>query len=86
MGLGLWTIRCEPLTVDLSTHETATANDRLPDKTWEQQGFQFPRGDGSIIVRAAFAQALLLQLNYMLSPRCEDEILSEPEAQPDLSW
>ena len=72
--------------VDLSTHETAATNDRLPDKTWKQQSFAFPRGESSTTVRAAFAHAVLLELNYMLSPLCHDNVLSEPEVQSPLSW
>jgi hypothetical protein len=72
--------------VDLSTHEMATLNNRLPDKTWEQHPFQFPQGNDSTTVRAAYAQAVLLQLNYMLSPDCEDKILNDSQGQPALSW
>lgn len=72
--------------VDLSTHEMAVMNDRLPDKTWEQQSFEFPRGEESTTVRAAFASSVLLELNYMLSPLCDDEVVSDPEVQSPLAW
>ena len=72
--------------VDLSTHEMATLSNRLPDKTWVQQRFQFPQGTNSTTVRAGYAQAVILQLNYMLSSDCDDEILSEQRAEAALSW
>ena len=72
--------------VDLTTHEMATVNNKLPDKTWEQRRFRLPQGENSTAVRAGFAKAVLMNLNYMLSNECNDELFNQLEAEAALSW
>lgn len=64
--------------IDVSTPEVASANGKVPDKTWKQHRHQFPKGTNSSTIRGAFSTAIALQLAYMLSPDCDDSILDEP--------
>ncbi len=59
---------------DLSTPEQVIRGDKIPDSSWQQQNFEYARGENSSTVRSAYAQAVVLQLNYMLGPfYAEDE-------------
>lgn len=69
---------------DLSTPEKVIRGEKLPDKTWRQQEFHYPTGEESSTVRAAFAQAVALQLNYMLGPFCTDDLLEDEYRQSTL--
>jgi hypothetical protein len=61
--------------LDLSTPEQVVKGEKIPDKTWEQRDFQYATGDCSSSVRSAYANAVALQLNYMLGPFCDDDVL-----------
>lgn len=61
--------------LDVSTPERAPANGKVPDKTWTQRKHQFPSGDDSTTVRSAYAAAIAVQLAYMLSDLCDDDVL-----------
>lgn len=71
--------------LDLSTPEQMVINDQIADKTWTQRRFRYPRGEDSTTLRAAYASALALQLNYMLSPICDDDELESIYEQSRLS-
>lgn len=58
--------------IDVSTAENAIKNCKIPDRTWEQTGFKPPCGEDSSTIRAVYSKAILYQLNYMLSPLCDD--------------
>jgi hypothetical protein len=70
--------------LDLSTPEKLIRGEKLADKTWKQQPFEYARGERSSSVRAQFASAIALQLNYMLGPFCDDEILDRQWEQSSL--
>lgn len=70
---------------DLSTTEQVVANEKLPDKTWINRDFRYPTGDESSTVRAAYASAVVLQLNYMLGPFCSDDELESDSEQATLA-
>jgi hypothetical protein len=59
---------------DISTPETAVANNKIPDKRWEQQRIPFPTGDDSTTVRGGFSEAIARMLEYELTPQCDDEM------------
>lgn len=61
--------------LDVSTPENAPANGKIPDKTWSQHNHSFPRGVDSTTVRGQFSGAIAMQLAYMLSPLCDDDVL-----------
>lgn len=67
---------------DLSTPEQVVKNDKLPDSSWKQQDFAYARGENSSTIRAQFAQAVVLQLNYVLGPFYDDD--SGPTMQTTL--
>ena len=69
---------------DLSTNEQVVIGEKIPDKSWSQRDFAYPRGDNSSTVRAAFAKAVALQLNYMLGPFCSDDLVSSAWEQSSL--
>lgn len=71
--------------LDLSTPEQVIRGEKLPDKSWDQRDFEYPTGKDSSTVRAAFASAVVLQLNYMLSPMCSDNMLESEFQQSTLS-
>jgi hypothetical protein len=71
--------------LDLSTPEQVIRGEKLPDKTWIQKEHQYPTGEDSSTVRAAFASAVALQLNYMLSPLCSDETVESEWQQSTLA-
>jgi sulfur carrier protein ThiS len=60
--------------LDISTPETAVANNKIPTKRWHQQRVQLPTGDESTTVRAGFAEAIARMLEYELTPECDDEM------------
>lgn len=70
--------------LDLSTPEQVIRGEKLPDKTWQQRPFEYPTGADSSTVRAAFASAVTLQLNYMLGPFCNDDLLESAYEQSTL--
>lgn len=92
LGLGasltlIKALRDEPRLLDsfdLSTPEQVIRGEKLPDKSWQQREFNYPRGDESSTVRAAFASAVVTQLNFMLGPYCTDEILNDAWEQSTL--
>jgi hypothetical protein len=59
---------------DISTPETAVANNKIPDKRWRQQRIPFPTGTDSTTVRAGFAAAIAQMLEYELTPHCDDDM------------
>jgi hypothetical protein len=59
---------------DISTPERAVANNKIPDKRWEQQRIPFPTGDDSTTVRAGFSEAIARMLEYELTPQCDDDM------------
>lgn len=69
---------------DLSTNEQVVKGEKIPDKSWIQHEFKYPRGENSSTVRAQYAQAVALQLNYMLGPFCEDEVVESQFEQSTL--
>lgn len=69
---------------DLSTPEKVIRGEKLPDKSWQQRHFAYPTGEDSSTVRAAFAHAVVMQLNYMLGPFCSDETLVSEYEQSTL--
>ena len=71
--------------LDLSTPEKVIRGEKLPDKSWQQREFQYPRGENSSTVRCAYASAVALQLNYMLGPFCTDETLTSEFEQSTLA-
>lgn len=71
--------------LDLSTPEMVIRSEKLPDKSWTQRPFAYPTGDESSTVRAQFASAVALQLNYMLGPFCSDDVLDEKFHQSTLA-
>lgn len=72
--------------LDLSTPEKLIRGEKIADKTWKQRPYEYARGERSSSVRAQFASAIALQLNYMLGPFCDDEILDRQwEQQPLLT-
>lgn len=70
--------------LDLSTPEQVIRGEKLPDKSWQQREFAYPTGEDSSTVRAAFASAVALQLNYMLGPMCSDDSLTSEFEQSTL--
>lgn len=70
---------------DLSTPEQVIRGEKLPDKSWQQRPFEYPRGEDSSTVRSQFASAVALQLNYMLGPFCTDESLTSEFEQSTLA-
>lgn len=70
--------------LDLSTPEKVIRGEKLPDKSWQQRKFSYPTGEDSSTVRAQFAQAVALQLNYMLGPFCSDDVLEDEFTQTEL--
>lgn len=73
--------------LDCSTMEFMLTKNRLADKFWTQKEFKLPAGDGNTRLRAFYAQALLAQLNYMLSPFFDDpefDALFEDKSQWEL--
>lgn len=93
LGLGasltlIKALRADPRlldSLDLSTPEQVIRGEKLPDKTWQQSGFQYPTGEDSSTVRAQYASAVVLQLNYMLGPFCTDDILDDAFEQSTLA-
>lgn len=71
--------------LDLSTTEQHAINDRIADATWQQKEHHYPTGANSSTVRAAYANAAVMQLNYMLSPFCDDDLLKSEWQQSTLS-
>lgn len=69
---------------DLSTPEKVIRGEKLPDKTWKQGEFHYPTGEDSSTIPAQYASAVTLQLNYMLGPFCDDEILEDAYEQSTL--
>jgi len=63
--------------LDVSTAELAIRNGNIVDKTMEQFTFRTPYGDDSTTVRGQFAKAILVMLNYLLSPLVNSETLEE---------
>lgn len=70
--------------LDLSTPEKVIRGEKLPDKSWQQREFAYPTGEDSSTVRAQYASAVALQLNYMLGPFCSDELLTDEFEQTEL--
>lgn len=70
--------------LDLSTPEKVIRGEKLPDRSWTQQEFHYPTGENSSTVRAAYASAVVLQLNYMLGPFCSDDLLESEFQQSTL--
>lgn len=71
----LTSLRDEPELVDsldVSTPETAPANNKVPDNTWKQHMVPFPRGTDVTTLRGARSTTIALQLNHMLSDLCDD--------------
>jgi hypothetical protein len=60
--------------LDISTPERAVANNKIPNKRWQQQRVPFPTGDDSTTVRAGFAAAIARMLEYELTPECDDDM------------
>lgn len=60
--------------LDISTPETAVANNKIPTKRWHQQRIPLPTGDDSTTVRAGFAEAIARMLEYELTPECDDDM------------
>lgn len=65
--------------LDVSTPESAPANNKIPDNKWTQHRFRddperswFPTGDDVSTLRALESARIMLQLNYMLSDLCDD--------------
>lgn len=71
--------------LDLSTPEQVIRGEKLPDKTWIQKEHRYPTGEDSSTVRGAFASAVALQLNYMLGPMCDDELVESEYQQSTLA-
>lgn len=69
---------------DLSTPEKVIRGEKIPDKSWTQREFHYPTGEDSSTVRAAYAQAVALQLNYMLGPMCSDDSVESAYQQSTL--
>jgi len=59
--------------LDVSTPERAPGNHKVPDATWTQDRHLFPRGDGTLTLRAQHSVSIALQLAHMLSPLCNEE-------------
>lgn len=70
---------------DLSTPEQVVKGEKLPDESWKQREHHYPRGQDSSTVRAAFASAVALQLNYMLGPLYEGNLSPEELRHPEQS-
>lgn len=58
--------------LDVSTPESAPANNKVPDHEWHQHVVPFPRGDDVSTLRASRTVGIALSLNYMLSDLCDD--------------
>lgn len=71
--------------LDLSTPEQMTINGQIADSSWIQRDFDYPRGEDSTTIRGAYASAMAIQLNYMLSPLCSDKNLESAYEQTQLS-
>jgi len=76
--------------LDVSTPESAPANNKIPDNKWTQHRFRddpdrswFPTGDDVSTLRALESVRIMLQLNYMLSDLCDDSEFSEVMANND---
>lgn len=63
--------------LDVSTPENASANNKVPDHTWYQHVVPFPSATDISTVRAMRTIAIALQLNLMLGPLCSDEQFNE---------
>ena len=74
--------------LDVSTPENAPANNKIPDATWYQHRAKdhndgaswFPTGTDVSTLRAMETTRIVLQLNYMLSPLCNDSEFQEVRA------
>lgn len=65
----------------MSSPEQLVLNDIVTDKTLNRVNCPLPHGKESTTVRAGFMQAIALKLNYLLSPLCSDEVLTETRAK-----
>jgi hypothetical protein len=75
--------------LDMSTAEKCLFGDNpgIPDKTLKQkptssdEDFEIPGGDESSTIRGFYSLAILMMVNYMLSPYPDDEILDQEYEQ-----
>lgn len=59
-------------TFDISTPETAVKSGKIPDAALTQHSdFVIPQGDRSSLPNSAWTKAILLQINYLLSPHVD---------------
>lgn len=63
--------------LDVSTPENAARNNKIPDHEWHQHSVPFPSGSDVTTLRAMRALEIVLRLNHMLSPLCNDSEFAE---------
>lgn len=65
-------------TFDISTPETAVTNGKVPDASLTQHSdFVIPHGNRSSLPNCAWSKAILLQINYLLSPQVKETHIEE---------
>jgi hypothetical protein len=70
--------------IDISTPECAPANNKLPDKTWQQHRHPIPTGMDVTTVRAQYSAAIAVQLAFMLTPSlCDDDVFEETTTEQE---
>ena len=63
--------------LDVSTPEHASRNNKIPDNEWHQHKVNFPSGTDVTTLRSLRALEIAMMLNYMLSPLCNDSEFQE---------
>ena len=63
--------------IDVSTPESAAANNKIPDNEWYQHKVPFPTGTDISTLRAMRTLEIALRLNFMLSDLCDDSEFDE---------
>jgi hypothetical protein len=76
--------------VDTSTPESAIVNGEVRDAEWDCRDelvsqFSIPRGDESSTVRARYAYAMVVTMNYMLSPYADGDVFERFDQQQTIA-
>ena len=61
--------------LDVSSHELQVRCGKITDRRWHSRQFLYPTGTDTTTIRSMYAVDVLLKLNYMLGPLCNDEVL-----------
>lgn len=69
--------------LDISTPESAPANNKIPDNEWHQHKVPFPSGTDVSTLRAIRTIEIALRLNFMLSDLCNDSEFAEVQREQE---